>query len=181
MGFFWSYKGPRFMSCPELGFFFLTPEGFQSNFIPKLSELSLPLPDSGEKVEKFDQKKNHGGCLWRPPWFFFWSHKGPRFMSCPELDFFFPNPRWVSSQTLSPHCQSLPYQYPILAKKERNLTKRKTMEAASGGLHGFFLVLQRSKVYELSRTGFFFPNPRRFLVKLYPQTVRAFLTVTRFW
>ena len=23
-------------------------------------------------MEKYDQTKNHGGCLWRPLWFFFW-------------------------------------------------------------------------------------------------------------
>ena len=91
---------------------------------------------------------------------FFWGfHKGPRFMSCPELGFF-PNPRWVSSQTLSPHCQSLPYQYPILAKKKRNLTKRKTMEAASGGLHGFFFGPTKVQGLWAVQNWGFFPNPR---------------------
>ena len=34
MVFFWSYKGPRFMSCPELDFFFLTPDGFLVKLYP---------------------------------------------------------------------------------------------------------------------------------------------------
>ena len=41
----------------------------------------------------------------------------------------------------------------------------------------FFLVPQRSKVYELSRTRVFSQTPDGFLVKLYPQTVIDFLTV----
>ena len=44
----------------------------------------------------------------------------------------------------------------------------------------FFLVPQRSKVYELSRTGFFSQTPDGFLVKLYTQTVIDFLISIRF-
>ena len=136
-GFFLVLQRSKVYELSRTGFFFPNPQmGFQSNFIPKLSQISLSVSSSGKKVEKFDQKKNHGGCLWWPPWFFFWSHKGPRFMSCPELGFFSQTPDGVL--TLSPNCHRFPYRYLILVKKQRNLTKRKTMEAASGGLHGFF-------------------------------------------
>ena len=36
------------------------------------------------------------------------------------------------------NCHRFRHQYLILAKKWRKLTKQKTMEAASGGLRGFF-------------------------------------------
>ena len=65
-------------------------------------------------------------------------------------------------------------------KKVEKFDQKKTMEAASGGLHGFFLVPQRSKVYELSRTGVFFPTPDGFLVKLYPRTITDFPIGIRF-
>ena len=90
-GFFLVPQRSKVYELSRTRFFFPNPR-WGSNFIPKLSGISLPVPDSGEKVEKFDRKKNHGGCLWWPPWFFFWSHKGPRFMSCPELGFF-PKPQ----------------------------------------------------------------------------------------
>ena len=70
---------------------------------------------------------------------------------------------------------------PDSGKKVEKFDQKKTMEAASGGLHGFFLVPQRSKVYELSRTGFFFPTPDGFLVKLYTQTVIDFPIGIQFW
>ena len=40
MVFFWSHKGPSFMSCPELVFFFKPRMSFLSNFILELSQIS---------------------------------------------------------------------------------------------------------------------------------------------
>ena len=49
------------------------------------------------------------------------------------------------------NCHRVRHRYPILAKNWRNLTKQKTMEAASVGLCAF-LAPQRSKVYDLSKS-----------------------------
>ena len=66
-------------------------------------------------------------------------------------------------------------------KNGENWPNKKPWRLPLAASVGFFLAPQRSKVYDLSKSGFIFSTPRLLSSQMRPPTVIDFVTSTRFW